>query len=398
MLAQARCISSVNRVAAIRCLFGFTVFVLATLIMLTFAASSYGAQTTVNFNRDIKPIFEKHCVSCHGPEEEEAFRIDRRDDALNYIIAGEPEESHLYEVLVTDDEDMLMPPPSEENPLSESQITLVKTWIAEGAKWPVAGEETEDDTVDPPTADAATGDVTPLVPDPTAEPDVDADAEKPADDGSITPELLANAGGSLHPAAVHLPIGLLLASGLFALLSLRGNFVMSDCAYYCLWLGALGAIGACVTGWYYSPMEHRGAVNVLDDLWDQSQPVFWHRTAALGASIFALMMALMASSARARDPDDGTLWKVGAIVLAGVIGWTGHLGGELTYGKKHYKELNSVMDKLIPGGFFAEQPKEADEADEENATDDAAEPDVDNATSGSTDEASESGLLGGDSG
>ena len=77
---------------------------------------------------------------------------------------------------------------------------------------------------------------------------------------------IVNAIGSLHPAAVHLPMGLLLASGLFALFSLRGNFVMSDCAYYCLWLGTIGAVFACVSGWWFSPMENQGTVTGVERL------------------------------------------------------------------------------------------------------------------------------------
>jgi hypothetical protein len=69
----------------------------------------------------------------------------------------------------------------------------------------------------------------------------------------------------------------------------------------------------------------------------------------------------MAMNTRARDPDDGTLWKLGAIVLAGVVGWVGHLGGELTYGKSHYKELHQVIDLVVPG--WNELGKEAADAE-----------------------------------
>ena len=148
---------------------------------------------------------------------------------------------------------------------------------------------------------------------------------------------------------------------------------MSDCAYYCLWVGALGSIAACVTGWFYSPMEHQGDVAVLADLWDMTQDVFLHRTWALGCSVAALILAMMAMSTRARDPDDGTLWKLGTICLAAAIGWTGHLGGELTYGKAHYKELNTVMESAIPA--LKQWTGDADA--EEEASDEASPEDVD---------------------
>ena len=90
----------------------------------------------VDFDSQIKPIFAAHCLSCHDEENEEGgFRIDR-ETTLDYVIAGDAEESDFFKYLVSEDEDELMPPPDEENPLSEEQITLVRTWINEGAQWP----------------------------------------------------------------------------------------------------------------------------------------------------------------------------------------------------------------------------------------------------------------------
>ena len=310
----------------------------------------------IDFGSQIKPIFAAHCLSCHDEENEEGGFLIDRETSLDYIIAGDAEESDFFMHLITDDEDELMPPPDAENPLSPEQITLVKTWINEGAAWP-EGVTIEDAALQ--------------LDDSSDEPDANNLQDEAADENAeaeITPEILQRATGSLHPAAIHLPIGLLLASGLFAFLSLRGNFVMSDCAYYCLWVGALGSIAACVTGWFYSPMEHQGDVVALADLWDTTQDVFLHRTWALGCSVAALFLAMMAMNTRARDPDDGTLWKLGAICLAAAIGWVGHLGGELTYGKGHYKELNTVIESVVPAVKELTGNADADDAASEDET------------------------------
>lgn len=313
----------------------------------------------VDFESEIKPIFAAHCLSCHDEENEEGGFIIDRETTLDYVIVGDADESDFFSHLVTDDEDELMPPADAENPLSQEQITLVKNWINEGASWPedvtIEGDsDLSEDSVDNVIAD-------------------DADTGEQDEVAEITPQLLKNATGSLHPAAIHLPIGLLLVSGLFAFLSLRGNFVMSDCAYYCLWIGALGSIGACVTGWFYSPMEHQGDVAVLADLWDTTQDVFLHRTWALGCSVAALLLALMAMGTRARDPDDGVFWKLGTICLAAAIGWVGHLGGELTYGKAHYKDLNAVVGAIIPAlNDLGADADESGEPDAETEKDDAS--------------------------
>jgi len=148
-----------------------------------------------------------------------------------------------------------------------------------------------------------------------------------------------------------LPIGLLLASGLFALLSLRGSFVMSDCSYYCLWLGTLGAIAACVTGWWFAPMENPDwQVKSFDDLTNRDTKIFWHRSSGLIVTAAAFFVSLFAAGARNRDPDDGVLWKLGAILLAVGIGYVGYEGGELTWNRdgKHFRDLDEVFDKYVP--------------------------------------------------
>jgi hypothetical protein len=324
------------------------------LLLPLVAAVGQESGDKVDFANSIKPIFENHCISCHGPETAENFRIDVVDEAMDYIEAGATDESDIYLSLVSDDEEVLMPPPDEQNPLSAEQIQLVKIWIDEGAEWPADVELVQ------PVTEVAEVD--------GEAPGGDENGAKPV---AAKSDRVFNAIGSLHPAAVHLPIGLLLASGLFALFSLRGNFVMSDCAYYCLWLGTLGAILACISGWWFSPMTNQGTVTEFNDLLDQNQDVFWHRTSALVMTAFALLLALFAAGARNRDPDDGIMWKLGLIVLACGIGWVGHEGGELTHGKQHYKDLKAIAADLLPGVFGeAEEPAPPKAVDEQPSEDD----------------------------
>ncbi len=326
------------------------------MIVLYSSVATATAQDKVDFVNDIKPIFERHCISCHGPEKEESFRMDDSEDALAYVEPGDAEDSDLYLVLVSDDEEEIMPPAEDDDgnpltPLSETQITLVKTWINQGADWPEGVELVDTQVAAPGLADSDDGD----------EMDPEAAAAK------AKTQQIFNSIGSLHPAAIHLPIGLLLGAGLFAFFSLRGNFVMSDCAYYCLWLGTLGAIIACATGWWFSPMENRGTVVEFSDLFNQDHKVFWHRTGGLAVTAFAFLLALFAAGARNRDPDEGVLWKLGAIALAVGIGWVGHTGGELHYGESHYEDLNNLYEEsvvpLFSGGAKAEKADEGDSDD-----------------------------------
>jgi uncharacterized membrane protein len=320
------------------------------LMLLATTASAMSAER-VDFESQVKPIFDKYCLECHGEENEEAFRIDVDSDMLLYVNEGHPETSDLYTYMTLDeDDDNIMPPVGHEPRPAEPEIQLVSAWIAQGAQMDGASSASAED------ANLAASD---------AGDTAIADAA-----AAVSPETqrMYNALGSLHTAAVHLPIGLLLAAGLFALLSLGGSFVMSDCAYYCLWLGMWGAIFATASGWYYSPMEHRGAVSSVADLLDQTQPVFWHRLGAIITTVVAFVLCLFAKGARGRNPDDGPMWKLGVIVLAAAIGWVGHTGGELTYGKDHYKDLNELVETFLSPAQSGTAPK-ADSAETNDMTD-----------------------------
>ena len=309
-------------------------FSMVAVVALT--STETQAQDNVSFEHQIKPFFQKYCLECHEGEDADSFRMDN-DEMLEYVVPGDAENSDLYShMLLGDDDDLLMPPIDYAPRPSAPEMMLVKNWIQQGAK-----------TVDDEGVDVAAP--------------VGAPAEVSAFEKHIY-----NAVGSLHTAAVHIPIGLLLAAGLFGLLALRGNFVMSDCAYYCLWLGTWGAIFACVSGWWYSPMEHRGTVVEFNDLLDQTHKVFWHRTGGLIVTIVAFLVCLIAKRTRDIDLDEGTFWKLGAIAVAAGMGWVGHEGGELTYGKDHYPDLNAIIEMVV---------------DPEKAGLPAAEPDVGDASS-----------------
>ncbi|HMP79397.1 MAG TPA: hypothetical protein PKD54_08100 [Pirellulaceae bacterium] len=293
-------------------------------------------RATVDFAIDIKPIFEIHCVHCHGPNKAEGFRIDDRDKTLGYLEPGDPQSSTLYEFLISDDPDELMPPPGDHNPLTREQIRTIRNWIRQGAEWP---EDVE--IVDP------------------------ADALKPivVDHGSLVYRLWL-AIGAFHPAAAHLPIGLLMGAGLFALIGLRGNFVMGDCAYYCLWLGAITGVLASVVGWSYAISSGYGGDP--SDVFDVNKSIFWHRLSGLVVSLLALLLAFFAAASRARDPDNGLLWKLGTLLIACAIGFVGYTGGKLQYGTKHYQQLNKIIDEWTGWNWSVNEARPEKPADSDN--------------------------------
>lgn len=121
-------------------------FVLFLILPLSFGLLPTRADE-IDFNRDIKPILSNQCFFCHGPDEAErqggidGLRIDTHDGATAdlgghvAIAPGDVGASTLLDrVLSTDDSDR-MPPPGSGRPLTESEIELLRRWIAEGAPY-----------------------------------------------------------------------------------------------------------------------------------------------------------------------------------------------------------------------------------------------------------------------
>jgi formylglycine-generating enzyme required for sulfatase activity len=112
--------------------------------LLALLAASSCANAAVDFNTQVRPIFESACVHCHGAREQKGdFRIDSKSEAFKVIdgnamlVAGKPAESKAYlsMVLPADDDDV-MPPSKDGPPLTNAQTEVIKAWITEGAVWP----------------------------------------------------------------------------------------------------------------------------------------------------------------------------------------------------------------------------------------------------------------------
>ena len=100
------------------------------------------AAAQVDFVRDIQPIFAQHCLKCHGAEKQKSgLRLDSRTAALKggdsgkVILPGESAQSLLIHLVTGLDEEKVMPPKGER--LMVEQISLLRGWIDQGARWPV---------------------------------------------------------------------------------------------------------------------------------------------------------------------------------------------------------------------------------------------------------------------
>ena len=108
-----------------------------------YLVSLFPAQAKVDFVRDVQPILEFNCVSCHYEGKTKGkLRLDNKTDALSkedVIIPGKGNDSSLYFLCtLPEDDDDVMPPMEGNNQyvMHKHETELLKQWIDEGAEWP----------------------------------------------------------------------------------------------------------------------------------------------------------------------------------------------------------------------------------------------------------------------
>ncbi|MEM8665934.1 MAG: PSD1 and planctomycete cytochrome C domain-containing protein [Planctomycetota bacterium] len=93
----------------------------------------------VSFNRDVRPILSDTCFFCHGPDSdhrEADLRLDVEENAKEFaIVPGDLEASEIISRILTDDPDLLMPPPESGKKLTEEQIEILRQWVQQGAPY-----------------------------------------------------------------------------------------------------------------------------------------------------------------------------------------------------------------------------------------------------------------------
>ena len=99
------------------------------------------ASQQVDFNRDIRPIFNAHCITCHGGVKQAGgVSFSYREQALGkgkdgraIVVPGNPRASEMIARITSRDPEYRMP--LHQQPLNDGQISLLRRWIAEGAPW-----------------------------------------------------------------------------------------------------------------------------------------------------------------------------------------------------------------------------------------------------------------------
>lgn len=97
-------------------------------------------QDTLDFQRQLAPIFRDYCIACHGPEKQKSgLRLDTLEGLLRGGESGESllpshgiESSHLLQRLRSTEDGFRMPP--EDRSLDEAEISLIERWLSNHGK------------------------------------------------------------------------------------------------------------------------------------------------------------------------------------------------------------------------------------------------------------------------
>ena len=127
-LVFAGAIGRTHQIAATR-------LALAALCLCSFAASA--ADKPISYYNEIFPVFKRSCTGCHQPA-----KLKGQLDLTTYevfkkggkhgpgFVIGKPKESIVIDEISGDEPSM----PKEGDSLSKAEITMIDSWIVEGAK------------------------------------------------------------------------------------------------------------------------------------------------------------------------------------------------------------------------------------------------------------------------
>ncbi|MCI0539557.1 MAG: PSD1 and planctomycete cytochrome C domain-containing protein [Verrucomicrobiales bacterium] len=116
---------------------------LALLLIVT--GLNAAAVAAVDFSRDIRPLLNKQCTTCHGGVKRAGgVSFLGRDLAMTPaksgaipVRPGNPGESELIRWITEQDEDERMPPADHGPALTAREVALLREWIQQGAPWDV---------------------------------------------------------------------------------------------------------------------------------------------------------------------------------------------------------------------------------------------------------------------
>ncbi len=119
--------------------FAAGVLLATSVVALLSAQSAPPASPQISFEKDVRPVLERSCLSCHG-EGTPSGRLDlrTRESAIkggargSDIVPGDAAASRLYRRIAGLERPAM---PAQAAALPADQIAAIKTWIDDGAAW-----------------------------------------------------------------------------------------------------------------------------------------------------------------------------------------------------------------------------------------------------------------------
>ena len=100
----------------------------------------------VDFEKDVAPILETHCMACHREAEAKhtggEIRFDTFETISTFIVPRDPDASELIAQITGPEPEM----PKKGKPLTAAQVETLRGWVAAGAPWP-SGRVLRDDPI-----------------------------------------------------------------------------------------------------------------------------------------------------------------------------------------------------------------------------------------------------------
>ena len=114
---------------------------LSVFLMIGVFFTLKSTSLAVDFARELKPILETKCLSCHNPNNaKEGLSFAERAEVLasetTLVVPGNAKESDLYRVTVSEKAGERPYMPEKGDPLTEDEARILHDWINEGADWP----------------------------------------------------------------------------------------------------------------------------------------------------------------------------------------------------------------------------------------------------------------------
>ena len=110
-------------------------------VLFSIARAEDSPARTVDYERDVKPLLAKHCLSCHGATHPRGgLRLDTASAAIKggkagaAVVPGRADESLMMDAV--NGEGGLERMPLKRPPLSDGQVATLRDWIDQGATAP----------------------------------------------------------------------------------------------------------------------------------------------------------------------------------------------------------------------------------------------------------------------